>query len=160
MITVPRKCRKSHFSFLPPEGGRQVAEPKKFKEYHCTFRDRLHEEGSKGDHWWSYGTTDAEAEVSLADLIDMYKRRGALFFARFEPFPEVFERMTPADIDKPDLSKVSALLNPPYAAMIIARVMKHLGHGEKCRQFAEAGLRHVGRATRLQWELEQLRDTC
>ena len=81
---------------MPSEGGGQVADPKKFKEYDCTFRDRLHE-ATEGDHWWNYGTSDAEAEASLADLIDMYKRRGALFFARFEPFPDVLERITPAD---------------------------------------------------------------
>jgi hypothetical protein len=58
-------------------GGGQVTEPKKFKEYECTFRDRLRE--AKEDHWWNYGTTDAEAEASVASLVDLYKRRGALF---------------------------------------------------------------------------------
>ena len=146
-----------HYSFLPSEGGGRVTDPKKFKEYDCTFRSRLHE-ATEGDHWWTYGVSDADAEASLSDLIDMYKRRGALFFAKFEPFPDVFGRMTPADIDAGDLSKMPAAMTLPHAAMIMARIMKHLGRAEKCREFAEAGLRHVGRAAGLQWELERLRD--
>jgi hypothetical protein len=147
----------AHFSFLPSEGGGRVTDPKKFREYDCTFRGRLHE-ATEGDHWWTYGTSDAEAEASLADLIDLYARRGGLFFTRFEPFPDVFERIMPADIVDGDLSKMPAAMTLPYAAMILARIMNHLGHGEKCRQFAEAGLLHVGRAASLQWELERLRD--
>jgi hypothetical protein len=145
-----------HFTFLPSESCGRVTDPKKFKEYDCTFRGRLYETG--GDHWWSYGTSDAEAEASLSDLIDMYKRRGALFFAKFEPFPDVFERITPEDIDACDLSKMPAAMTVPYAAMILSRIMKHLGRHERSREFAEAGLRHVGGATGLQLNLERLRD--
>jgi hypothetical protein len=145
----------SHFSFLPAAGGR-VSDPKKFKEYDCTFRDRLRE--ATEDHWWSYGVTDAEADASVASLVDLYRRRGSLFFARFEPFPEVFERITPADIDAGDLTKMPAAMARPYAAKILARIMKHVGRLDRCREFAEAGLRHVGRAAILQLELEELRD--
>jgi hypothetical protein len=148
----------AHFSFLPSEGGGEIRNPTEFKEYHCTFRDRLHE-ATEGDHWWKYGASDAEAEASLANLIDMYKRRGVRFFAGFEPFPDVFQRMTLADIEARDLSKMPAAMPLPYATLTLARIMKHLGQREKCREFAEAGLRHVGGAAGLKRELEQLRDS-
>jgi hypothetical protein len=147
----------THFSFLPSEGGGRVTDPKKFKEYDCTFRDRLHE-ANQSDHWWTYGASDAEAEASVANLIDMYKRRGAQFFARFEPFPDVFERTTPADIERGDLSKMPAAMTQVRAALTLALIMKHLGRREKCREFAEVGLRHLGRAVGLRAELESLRD--
>src|SRR5688572_23614489 len=83
----------AHYSFLPPEGGRPK-EPKKFKEYDCVFRGRLHEL-NESDHWWAYGRSDAQAKASVDNLVDLFKRRGALFFAKLEPFPEVFDRITP-----------------------------------------------------------------
>jgi hypothetical protein len=88
----------------------------------------------------------------------MYKRRGAQFFARFEPFPDVFERTTPADIESGDLSKMPAAMTQVRAALTLALIMKHLGRREKCREFAEVGLRHLGRAVGLRAELESLRD--
>jgi hypothetical protein len=146
-----------HFSFLPSEGGGHVEDPKKLKEYSCTFRDRLHEV-SESDHWWTYGASDAEAETSVASLIDMYRRRGALFFTRFEPFPEVFERVSPAAMDAGDFSNMPTAMTGVYAALTMARIMKQLGRREKCREFAEVGLRHLGRASGLKAELLSLRD--
>lgn len=146
-----------HFSFLPSEGGGRVTGPKKLKEYDCTFRDRLHEV-SESDHWWTYGASDSEAESSVASLMDMYSRRGALFFGKFEPFPEVFERISSAEMGAGDFSKMPAAMTGVYAALTMARIMKHLGRREKCREFAEVGLRHLGHAVGLKPELERLRD--
>src|SRR5262245_22555260 len=95
-----------HYFFLPSMGGGQVIDPKKFKEYQCTFRDRLKE--ATEDHWWDYGLTDAEAAASVASLVDLYKRRGALFFAKFEPFPDVFDKVTPRQLDAGDLTGMPA----------------------------------------------------
>src|SRR5579875_1395554 len=64
-----------HLSFLPIPGMDRLTDPKKLKEYECCFRNRLHE-AREDDHWWSYGTTEAEAEASLANLIATYRRRG------------------------------------------------------------------------------------
>jgi Domain of unknown function (DUF4304) len=146
----------AHFSFLPTAGGR-VADLKKLKEYECTFRDRLHE-SQESDHWWSYGEGDAEAETSVASLIDMYKRRAGLFFGRFEPFPDVFERITPAEMDAGDYSRMPAAMTGVCAALTMARIMKHLGRLEKCREFAIVGLKNLGHAVGLKAELERLRD--
>jgi hypothetical protein len=147
-----------HFSFLPSAGGGRVPEWKKLKEYECAFRNRLHE-ASEADHWWTYGVSDSEAEASLARLIDTYRRRSALFFGKFEPFPHVFEQITPAEIDAGDLSNMPpGSLTGVLAALTMARIMSHLGRREKCREFAEVGLRHLGRAVGLKTEFERLRD--
>src|SRR5690606_23214119 len=121
---------------------------KKLKEYECTFRGRLCEAG-EADHWWAYGETDAQAEASVASLIELYKRRGALFFNRFIPFPEVFERITPAELDAGDFSKMPAAMTGAQAALTMARIMKHLGRDDQSRAFAQIGLQRVGRATSL-----------
>jgi hypothetical protein len=148
-----------HFPFLPSAGGISVSEPKKLKEYECAFRNRLHEE-NESDHWWTYGTTDSEAKASLASLVDIYRRRGALFFAKFQPFPQVFEQITPAEMDAGDLSNMPpGNLTQVLAVLTMARIMNHLGHHEKCRGFAEVGLRHLGGATGLRAEFERLRDS-
>jgi hypothetical protein len=88
----------------------------------------------------------------------MYRQRGALFFDKFEPFPEVFERITPAEMDAGDCSKMPAAMTEVHAALTMARIMKHLGRREKCREFAEVGIRHLGHAIGLKAELERLRD--
>ena len=146
-----------HFAFLPSEGGSPVTDPKKLNEYDCTFRDRLFG-GSESDHWWAYGASEAEAEVSVARLIDMYQRRAGSFFRRFEPFPAVFERITPAQIDAGDFSKMPAERTRVGAALTMARIMKHLGRPDECREFSIVGLKHLGRAVGLKAELEALRD--
>lgn len=145
-----------HLSFLPIPGMDLLIDPKKVKEYECRFRSRLHEPG-EDEHWWSYGTTEAEAEAGLANLIATYRRCAALFFNKFEPFPEVFERITPAEIDARDFSRLPAW---PWGGLelTLALIMKHLGHFEKCRQFAEVGLRHLGCAVGLEPELKRLRN--
>jgi hypothetical protein len=148
-----------HFPFLPSADGIRISEPKKLKEYECAFRIRLHE-ANESDHWWTYGTNDSEARASLASLVDIYRRRSALFFAKFEPFPQVFEQVTPAEMDAGDLSNMPpGSLTRVLAALTMARIMHHLGRHEKCREFAEVGLRHLGAATGLKAELEQLRES-
>ena len=148
-----------HFSFLPSAGGVRVTDRKKLKEHECAFRNRLHA-ASESDHWWAYGSSDSETNASLASLIDIYRRRSALFFGRFEPFPNVFEQITPSEIDAGDLSRMPpGSLTGVLAALTMARIMHHLGRREKCREFAEVGLRHFGRAVGLRAELGRLRDT-
>ena len=146
-----------HYSFLPTAGGDRVTDPKKLREYHCDFRDRVHE-AHESDHWWPYGTTEAESEASIANLLDMYRRRGASFFKEFEPFPAVFEKITPAELDAGDLSKFPIEMTQLHAAITIARIMEHLGQTAKCRRFAEVGLRHLGHAVALKPDLERLRN--
>jgi hypothetical protein len=149
----------THFIFLPSAGGSQITNWKTLKHYQCVFRDRLHEAGET-DHWWKYGASEWQSKSSVANLIDTYQRRGALFFERFEPFPQAFERVSPAGIDAGDLSTMPpGIFSQPLAALIMARIMNHLGRREKCREFAEVGLRHIGRAVALNPELERLRDT-
>lgn len=146
-----------HFLFLPSSGGGLVTDPKKLKEYNCAFRDRLHEP-NESDHWWTYGASDAETEASVANLLNMYNRHSASFFGKFEPFPDVFERITPAEMDAGNFSNMPVPLTGVSAMLMMARVMKHLGHVEKCRNFAEVGLKHLGRAVGLKSEFEMLRD--
>ena len=145
-----------HYFFLPSMGGGQVTDPKKFKEYDCTFRGRLKE--ATEDRWWDYGATDTEAAESVAYLVDLYKRRGAIYFAKFEPFPSVFERVTPQQLDAGDLTGMPVACTQVYTAVTMARIMKHLGRMDRCREFAEVGLRHLGQASGLKAELESLRD--
>ena len=146
-----------HFAFLPTAGDQPVADLKKLKEYECDFRARLHEAG-EADHWWDYGVTEAEAQSSCENLIDTYRRRGAAFFDAFEPSPDVFDRITPAELDIGDCSNLPPTGNTLVRiALTMSRIMKHLGQSQKCREFAEVGLHHLGQATGLRREFERLR---
>lgn len=145
------------FSFLLQMSGTRIVDPKKIKEYECTFRDRLAEAGAS-DHWWSYGNTEDEAESSIASLVELYRQRGEAYFARFEPFPGVFEQVTPQDADAGDFSKMPIAMSGIQTILTLARIMNHIGRREKCREFAEVGLRHLGRAVGLKDEFERLRD--
>jgi hypothetical protein len=148
-----------HYSFLPTAGGCPVIDPKRLKEYECDFRDRIHEV-HESDHWWRYGATEAEAEASVASLVEMYRIWGVSFFKKFEPFPEVFERITPAEMDAGDLSRFPTPMTLVHAALTMARIMRHLRRFEISRQFADVGLRHLGHAIGLRTELERLRDAA
>jgi hypothetical protein len=114
-----------HYSFLATAAGRPVTDAMKVKEYECNFRDRIHE-AHESDHWWAYGATEAKSEANVANLIDMYRRRSASFFKKFEPFPDVFEKITPTDLDAGDLSKLPTAMTQLHAALTKARIMKHL----------------------------------
>ena len=148
----------AHYLFLPSEGGGGVTDPKRFKQYDCVFGERLHEEGET-DHWWQYGESEVAARAGVEGLLDTYSRRASLFYARFDPFPGVFERITPAQLDEGDFSQMPPGPTQVVAILTMARIMLHLGRPERCREFAEVGLRHVGFATGLIRELETLRDT-
>jgi hypothetical protein len=146
-----------HYSFLPTAGGGTASDPKMLREYECAFRERLSAAGRQ-DQWWTYGATDAESEASVAGLIEMYLRRGQPFFQEFEPFPDVFEKITPAELDSGDFSKFPTAMTLVSAALTLARIMNHLHRFAECRQFAEVGLRHLGHAAGLKSELERLMD--
>lgn len=136
-----------HYTFLPTT----VTDLKKLKAYDCAFRDRVHEE-HESDHWWRYGATEDESEVGVACLIDLFQRRGTSFFKRFEPFPEVFESITPADLDAGNLSRLPVAMTVVRAALTMAHIMRHVRHYDKCRAFAEAGLRQNAIGLRPEFE--------
>lgn len=142
-----------HYAFLPTNGAGRIADAKTLKEYECAFRDRLHE-ANESDHWWTYGSTDSETQASVSSLVDLFRRRGHTFFDRFEPFRQVFEQTVPDEIDAGNLRTFPATTTIVAAALTMARIMNHLGQLEKCRRFAEIGLRHFGRRDP---ELERLR---
>lgn len=145
-----------HFSFLPKAGGGLLGAPESLKEYECNFRNRVRETHEL-DHWWRYGETEKEAEASVASLIELYGKYGALFFKKFEPYPEVFEKITPAEMDAGDLSKLPIQMNLVNAALTLARIMNQLKRVDLRRQFAEIGLRNLGKAVGLKAEFEYLR---
>ena len=99
----------------------------------------------------------ATAEANAAGLVDIYRRRAPLFFARFEPFPAVFDEVTPAQVEVGDFVATPAYPSRLHTALTMARIMRHLGRPNRCREFAEVGLRDVGCTTRTREELEQLR---
>jgi hypothetical protein len=149
----------SHLVFLPLMSGGRVTDPGKLREYDCVFRDRLHEP-TESDHWWPYGADDAEAEAGAASLVALYRREGPAFFARFEPFPEAFDRITPEQLDAGDFSRLPAAMTRVLAALTMARIMAHLGRRGRCAAFAEVGLRHAGPGFGARGELERLRDAA
>ncbi len=145
-----------HYFFLPTVGRAFTVDPKKLMEYDCEFRSRLHEE-NEPERWWNYGTNQVEAEASITNLIELYRHRAWRFFEKFEPFPDVFERITPAEIGRGDCSKLPAAMTLVRAALTMARIMNHLGRVDERRQFAEVGLKHLGGAVGLKPELDRLR---
>jgi len=147
-----------HFLFLPTTIGQPVDDYKKLRHSECEFRIRLHGPG-ESDHWWPYGETEAESESSAENLIDTYQRFGGTYFEKFEPFPDALEKITAAEMDAGDISKLPPTQSTLVRlALTMARIMNHLKRFEKCRQFAEVGLRHLGNASGLRAELEQLRN--
>jgi hypothetical protein len=149
-----------HYSFLPPAGRAAGAQAdfRQLREHDCVFRERLREAG-EAEPWWSYGSDEATAEANAADLVDTYRRRAPMFFSRFEPFPQIFFEVTPKQVEAGDFVVTPACQTRLHGALTMARIMKHVGNLDRCREFAELGLGHLGEATRLRAELEQLRSS-
>jgi hypothetical protein len=145
-----------HFTFLPTPVGGLVTDPTRLRDYDCEFHDRLHG-AREGDFWWSYGGSDAEARRQVRHLVRLFERRGHAFFARFEPFPAVFEAITPEQVEAGDLAGYPVPEPTLWVALTLARIMRHLGRTRRARQFAAVGLRHVGDIEEVRAELEQLR---
>jgi hypothetical protein len=146
-----------HFTFLPTSVGDPVTDSARLKAYDCEFCDRLHGDGET-DHWWPYGDSDAQARREVRDLVGLFERKGQAFFARFEPFPEVFEAITPEQVAAGDVAGYPVPEETLWMILTLARIMRHLGRTERARAFAELGLRHASDVEEVRAELEQLRE--
>ena len=151
-----------HFAFLPPSGRPPGAAPADatLRPHDCAFRERLQgtSQAAVAPPGWSYGSDDATALANAADLVDTYRRRAPVFFSRFEPFPEVFDAVLPAQLGDGGHPLLPQGHSPAHSALMLARLMKHLGRNDRCQEFAETGLRLLDSYTRLRPALEQLRD--
>jgi hypothetical protein len=141
-------CLGIHLTFLPTVGSNAPCDPKTIKEPECEFRSRLKPEG-QSDHWWSYGTTEAEAAASVCSIRDLYQQHGASYFGRFSNFPEDFVRVTP---DTPD-DEIARLFPRCFTSvrqdLALARIYGHIGDRASAQFFATRGVEAVGPATTL-----------
>jgi hypothetical protein len=158
-----------HLTFLPVAGGTQLADPKKLKATGCEFRWRLTPPDFT-DYWWGYEENElahlpfrmeggkGHGPVEKAQhLIEIYETYG-------EPqFQAVMTIEAVADLFKPeDIETVGKRLSPLYGytatrgALTMTRIHIYLGNVELARQFAEVGLRNIGKAKALRPEFEKV----
>lgn len=136
-----------HLQFLPTSLG-EVPKFKTFTEPLCWFRRRLAQE-NESDHWWEYGSSEAEACSSASDLVATYSERGAPHFARWTEFPGRFLEVTVERLAQGDHGCLPARLTAVSAALAMARIHAHLANADLARAFASFGLANLGRATGL-----------
>jgi hypothetical protein len=127
-----------HLQFLPTVLG-ALPEAKTMDEPSCEFRRRLGRE-NESDHWWEYGSSEAEAQASAADLISLYFDRGAPFFARWADFPGPFEDVTVEQIARGDVNGLPGHKTQVRAALAMARIHEYLGNADLARSFALLGI--------------------
>ena len=143
-----------HLSFLPAVGS-LLPDPKTLTESACEFRWRLAPEGQQ-DHWWSYGADEASAKASATRITELYRERGKPQLDQWLDFRDRFIGVTVEGLERRQPDTVPRGATNVRAALAFARIHTHLGNPERAREFAEFGLKHIGRATALQSELERL----
>jgi hypothetical protein len=141
-------CLGIHLGFLPNGGLNGACDPKSIKEPDCEFRSRLTPEG-QSDHWWSYGTTEAEAAASVGSIRDLYQQQGASYFGRFSRFPDDFVRVTPETPEDEIGSLFPRCFTSVRRDLALARIYGHIGDRASARFFAARGMAAVGPATAL-----------
>lgn len=141
-------CLGIHLTFLPTVGSNAPCDPKSIKEPECEFRSRLKPEG-QSDHWWSYGTTEAEATTSVCSILDLYQQHGAPYFGRFSSFPDDFAQVTRETPDDKIASLFPRCFTSVRRDLALARIYGHIGDRLSAQFFAARGLAAAGQATAL-----------
>ena len=145
-----------HFDFLTAPGGSELPEPKLMREHHCEFRTRL-VGGDQADAWWAYQPWHRLIGRQGDQIAKAFAATGVDFFAQFEPYPDVFEAITPEQVENGELPFRGRNPSVGRTALILARIMHQSGRLEKAREFAAVGLRKVSpQAIILKSELEAL----
>lgn len=148
-------CLGIHLAFIPTLGAHGAFNPAKITEPECEFRSRLAPAG-QSDSWWSYGTTEQEAQASAESILRLYREVGVPYLARFSSFPDDFDHVTP-----PMLASGSPLPFPKGGtavrrALILSRIALKTGRITDAKQFAEIGQAQVGPAIGLKDEFRKI----
>jgi hypothetical protein len=150
-----------HFEFLPDAAGGPVHDLGSLAEAQCEFRDRLREK-RQPDLGWKYGKSADEARQVAINIAELFVRRGREFFEKLDDFPNSVAHITPQHVESDNLASYPVGGPSAHVALVMARVMRHLGKHDECRAFAELGLRlrllHGALVSKL--ELETLRDSA
>jgi hypothetical protein len=131
-----------HFPFIPMDYcGSLLEDPTSLRTGHCNFSARLAEQGAC-DRWWELGKSEDEAARAAAEIRGLFQHRWLGLFEKFSHGVEHFESVKIRDdqllgFDTSPWGRSSLL--PPV--LFMAFVMRHLGKNDRCREFAELGLR-------------------
>lgn len=133
-----------HLDFIPGVGSSTILPVEKVQEVDCEIRTRL-APGSQADCWWP-----AEPpEKQVASIKSLMEHEGLAFFERYNSFPGVFESIRVGDIDSTEGWRILPGLPIGRIALLLARVHDHIGHQEEAVEFAEYGLKNIGRGVLL-----------
>jgi len=127
-----------HFTFLPTELD-DSAHPKSIREPDCEFRRRLALE-NESDHWWHYGSTDADSARSVDHLVLTFQRFGIPHFDRYREFPGVFANVTPEMLKRADMSLLPGRTTIARAALTMARISVFRKQVDLANVFVDVGL--------------------
>lgn len=122
-------------AFLPDSEG-LARNPAKLREIDCMLRGSL-------DGFWEYGHDSALAAASARAMIEAYFREGEEFYARFRDTADVLRHLEPVAFGHARGSTDYGITES-RAALMGARIHRHLDNLAEMRRFAEAGLRRIG----------------
>lgn len=110
----------AHLDFLPAEGGLDVPF-ELLQEIECAFRDRLHPPQGKA-FGWAYGEDEAQAQLTVQQIIQSWQSPNNTFFKQFASHPESFSQLikqNPAETQRGHLlpfARIAFQLNKPELA--------------------------------------------
>jgi hypothetical protein len=95
-------------------------------------------------------------DTALGAAAEIYIRFGRPFLDRVCGADSPLHTMSPEDLRSGRFDFSELLTTPVRMALVLARLRKTEGKLAESKAFAEYGLAHVGRATALRTQLEQL----
>ena len=146
-----------HLTFLPVCWSGEVPDMSKIREVDCEFRNRLAPKG-RTDYWWKYDGLFHVPSKKVAHLMSTYKNRGEAQFKEFDSVEKIANMLRPNEITTDGSLKLFGYVTAVRGALVMARVNRHIGKLELAREFAQAGLRNLGKATSLKPRLEEFLD--
>lgn len=137
-----------HLTFLPVNWKDELPDLKKIKEVDCEFRNRLAPRG-KHDYWWEYGDLFNSPSKQVRHLIETYLDVGEPAFSEYDTVEKVADMISLDQIFADNYIEAFGGITEVRAALTMARIHGYLGNLDLARQFAEAGITNLGRATAL-----------
>ena len=144
-----------HLTFLPMCWKEELPDLKSIKETDCEFSTRLTPKG-KEDFWWKYGGLLDPPSRSIQHLIQTYFEYGETVFSEYQSVEDFAGMFSVEDVRTRSRLDVFGEKTPQRAALAMARVHARLGRAVLAREYAEAGLAQIGRATSLKPLFEQV----
>jgi len=138
-----------HLAFLPCCWNNEIPDVATIKEADCEFRTRLAPKW-RSDYWWKYEGLLVSPRREVEHLVQTYLQIGEPAFSGYDTVDKIAGMLSVDDVLSGKFLTRFGGVTAVRGALTMARVHRYLGNTGLARDFANAGLKNLGRATALE----------